>query len=96
MSIRIVVADDHPVTRTGTITILQQDATLKVVGEAEDGTQALAICQAQKPDLLLLDLRLPKVSGLAVARALRIMTAHPPRILMFSAYADGASAIETA
>ena len=91
MSIRIVVADDHPVTRTGTITILQQDATLKVVGEAEDGTQALAICQAQKPDLLLLDLRLPRVSGLAVARGLRMMMAHPPRILMLSAYADRVS-----
>jgi DNA-binding NarL/FixJ family response regulator len=91
MSIRIVVADDHPVTRTGMITILQRDDTLEVVGEAEDGPQVLAICRAQKPDLLLLDLRLPKVSGLAVARGLRMMMAHPPRILVFSAYADNAS-----
>jgi DNA-binding NarL/FixJ family response regulator len=91
MSIRIVVADDHPVTCTGMISILQQDDTLEVVGEAEDGPQVLAICRAQKPDLLLLDLRLPKMAGLAVARAIRMISVRPPRILMLSAYADSAS-----
>ncbi len=90
MSTRLVVADDHPITRTGTIAILQHDDSLDVVGEAEDGPQTLAMCQALRPDLLLLDLRLPRMSGIAVARALGAM-AQPPRVLMLSAYSDAAS-----
>ncbi len=59
MSIRIVVVDAHPVTRTGTIAVLGRDAGLQVVGEAEDGAEAIALCRAVEPDLVVLDVRCP-------------------------------------
>ncbi len=90
MSIRIVVVDDHPVTRTGTIAVLGRDAGLQVVGEAEDGAEAIALCRAVEPDLVVLDVRLPTISGIAVARTLTGLP-RPPRILMLSAFPDTAS-----
>ena len=90
MSSRIVVVDDFPVTRAGTMTILARDASLEVVGEAADGAEALALCRAVQPDLVVLDVRLPTVSGLTVARTLRPLP-RPPRILMLSAFPDPAA-----
>lgn len=89
MTVRVVVADDHPITRAGTIAILRRDGEVRVVGEAEDGPQALALCTKARPDLVLLDLRLPAMSGIEVARALRDME-DAPCVLMLSAYSDAA------
>ena len=90
MTIRVVVVDDHFVTRTGTIAILQREPRYEIVGEAEDGARALALGLELHPDLVLLDTRLPKMDGPTVARTLQMM-ALPPRILMLSAYGDAAS-----
>jgi two-component system nitrate/nitrite response regulator NarL len=90
MTIRVVVVDDHYVTRTGTIAIVQRDPRYEIVGEAEDGARALALCLELHPDLVLLDTRLPKMDGPTVARTLQMM-ASPPRILMLSGYGDAAS-----
>ncbi len=90
MSIRIMVVDDHPVTRTGTIAILQRDDSLQVVGEAADGAEAIALCRAVEPDLVILDVRLPTISGITVARTLSSLP-RPPRLLMLSAFPDNAS-----
>ncbi len=87
---RVIVVDDHYVTRAGTIAILGRDARFAVVGEAADGKEAVRLCQALHPELVVLDTRLPGMDGPAVARALR-MLAPPPRILMLSAYGDAAS-----
>lgn len=89
MAIRIVVADDHPVTRVGTIAILTRDAELTVVGEASTGDEAITLCRELQPDLLILDVRLPNVDGLHVAQQV-IQEALPPAILMLSAYPDAA------
>lgn len=89
MTIRIVVADDHPIMRVGTTVMLQQDPNLIVVGEAGDGDQAIMICSELHPDLLLLDLRLPKKDGLMVTQAL-LNGPGAPRILMLSAFSDTA------
>lgn len=89
MTVRVVVADDHPITRAGTIAILRRDDDVRVVGEAEDGPQTLALCAKTCPDLVLLDLRLPGMSGIEVARALREME-DAPCVLMLSAYSDAA------
>ena len=85
MTIRIVVADDHPIVRAGTIMILQRDPEFEVVGEA-----ALALCRSEHPDVALLDVRLPRVSGIAVAAALHALPGSPV-VLMLSAYPDAAS-----
>jgi DNA-binding NarL/FixJ family response regulator len=86
-SITVVVADDHPVTRAGTVSALQGASGLCVVGEAADGVQALDMCRTLQPQVLLLDLRLPRMEGLMVANLLR-NTPQAPYIIMFSAYSS--------
>lgn len=73
--IRIVVADDHPVVRFGVKNMLLNEPGFEVVGEAEDGDTAIAQVLELKPDILLLDLMMPRLPGLAAMRA--IMTKSP-------------------
>lgn len=83
--IRILVVDDHPVVREGLVAILSTQADFAVVGEASDGRQALALCQQLQPDLLLLDLELPELDGVAVLEQLNLATAEL-RVLVFTAF----------
>lgn len=89
MTIHIVVADDHPVTRVGTIAILARDAQLMVVGEASTGDEAITLCRELQPELLILDVRLPHVDGLHVAQQVT-QEVPSPVILLLSAYPDAA------
>ncbi len=68
---RVVLVDDHPVVREGTRTILERALGVEVVGEAGTGAEALRQVDEQRPDVLLLDVHLPDVSGVEVARAVR-------------------------
>jgi len=68
MTIRIVLADDHPVVRRGLSQFLAEESGLDVVRECEDGESALAAIQETKPDIAILDLRMPGLDGLAVLR----------------------------
>jgi DNA-binding NarL/FixJ family response regulator len=70
-TIRIVVADDHAIVREGIRTVLEGVPSLQVVGEAADGKQALELAREQRPDLVVLDVSMPEMNGLEVARALR-------------------------
>ena len=74
-SIRIVVADDHPVVRFGVRNMLMSEPGFEVVGEAEDGDDALTQTLELEPDILLLDLLMPRLPGLEAMRA--IMTRSP-------------------
>ena len=71
MSIKIVIADDHALLRQGIKRVLNFEEDLEVIGEAEDGQEALARTKMLQPDILLLDLNMPGMSGLEVARQLK-------------------------
>jgi len=64
--IRIVVADDHPIVRQGIVANLKEQREMKVVAEGSDGDEALALIKRHMPDVVLLDLRMPRMDGLAV------------------------------
>ncbi len=69
--IRILIADDHPVVRQGLVACLERHDHLAVVGEARDGFEALSLCRERKPDVILMDIAMPRMSGLAAAETLR-------------------------
>lgn len=85
--IRVVVADDHAVVREGIRRVLDDDPDVTVTGEASTGAEALAIIEDCRPDVVLLDLGLPDITGLEVVRRLR-QTGAPPRILVLSMHED--------
>ena len=76
-NIRIVVADDHPVVRFGVKNMLLNDSRFEVVGEAEDGDKAVQETLELEPDILLLDLAMPKLPGL---EAMRAIMSRSPRV----------------
>lgn len=84
---RIVIADDHTVTREGMRRLLEGEADLEVVAEAGTGSEALGIVEALRPDILLLDINMPQVSGVQVARTLG-ETAPAVRIVILTGYDD--------
>lgn len=85
--IRVVLADDHPVVRAGIRNLLEKAADIEVVGEAQTGNEALQLVKTLQPDVLLLDMELPDLSGAEVARQLN--EAHlSTHILVLSAYDD--------
>jgi two-component system response regulator DegU len=69
--INIVLADDHVLVRKGIMAMLESDSEINVVGEAGNGNEALASAKALHPDILLLDIRMPEMSGLEAAAKLR-------------------------
>jgi DNA-binding NarL/FixJ family response regulator len=83
--IRLAVVDDHALFRAGLISLLNAIAEFQVVGEAGDGTAALEMVQSKRPQVLLLDVNMPGMSGVEVVRALReLPEASQPRILMLT------------
>jgi DNA-binding NarL/FixJ family response regulator len=81
--IRILIADDHPVVREGILTILALQSDLKVVGQARDGEEACLLYDQLSPDILILDLRMPKKDGQDVVTEL--MSRKPrPRIIVLT------------
>lgn len=90
---RVVVVDDHPVLRGVVRLACNASPSLEAVAEAEEGTAALDLCRRLRPDLLVLDLVLPGMDGLEVARRLR-EEGLPTRILALSGWADGRAVLE--
>ena len=69
MSVRVLLADDHPAVRSGLRLLLESDAGIEVVGEAADGAAAVGNARALRPDVVLMDLRMPGTDGIAATRA---------------------------
>ena len=85
--IKIVLAEDHALMREGTHRLLEQYPEFEVVGEAEDGQQALELIERLKPDVAILDIRMPKANGIEVVRSMK--TGSPTtKALMLTAYDD--------
>ena len=81
MPIRILIADDHAVVRSGLRALLQADAELEVVGEANDGTEVLRLAEDLHPDMVLLDITMPPEDGIKTAR--RLKEKQPELIVLF-------------
>ncbi len=81
MPIRILIADDHAVVRSGLRALLRADPDLEVVGEAEDGTETLRLAETLHPDMVLLDITMPPEDGIKTAK--RLKEKHPELIVLF-------------
>ena len=82
---RVLIADDHPVVRDGLIGMFAADPDFVVVGEASDGSEALRLAEAAKPDVILMDLRMPGMDGVtAIAELSRRGSAA--RVLVLTTY----------
>jgi DNA-binding NarL/FixJ family response regulator len=86
-TIRLVVADDHPVVRAGIVTMLDTASDIEIIGVAASAEDAVALAEVERPDVLLMDLRMPQMGGIEATR--RIVRAHPAtRVLILTTYSD--------
>lgn len=92
-TIRILIADDHPIFRDGLRKLLEAEPGLKVVGEACDGAEAVAMARQLTPDILLLDLAMPRLPGIEALREL-VSTPTPVRTILLTAAIERAQIVE--
>lgn len=85
--IRVLIVDDHPVMCSGLSNLLSMHDKIVVIGIAGSGTEAFKIIDREKPDLMLLDLRMPGMDGISVLRALQTV-ADSPKVVVLTSYAQ--------
>jgi DNA-binding NarL/FixJ family response regulator len=93
MTVSILLADDHQVVRLGLRTLIEAEPDFKVVGEAKDGLEAKALAERLKPDVLIVDLMMPGLNGMEVARQARQLT-PATRTIVLSMKSDEAYVLE--
>ena len=98
--ITLVLADDHAVVRSGTRELLEQQPDLKILGEASNGEQAVKMAQEFKPDVIVMDVRMPKMTGIEATRKIKsdypdvkvlVLTAHDDDEYVFALLQAGAN-----
>lgn len=93
--VRVTLADDEPLVLSGLRAVLEVDPELELVGEAEDGDAALALIRAERPDVALVDIRMPRRDGISVVRAVSSDPALAgTRALVLTTFADDAYLVE--
>ena len=85
MSIRILLADDQPLVLAGLRTILETEPDIRIVGEARDGRTAVSLARQLRPDLILMDIRMPHLDGLAATRELAT-DSEPLRVVVLTTF----------
>ena len=84
--IRVLIVDDQALVRDGFRMILEAEPDVEVVGEASDGIQALERCRELAPDIVLMDIRMPRLDGLEAARRLLARQGEQPRVIMLTTF----------
>ena len=92
--IRLVIADDHPIFRDGLRRLLEAESDMKVIGEAKDGAEAVKLARQLKPDIMLLDLAMPKHPGLEALRELSDGSTNAVRVVLLTAAAEKNQIVE--
>jgi DNA-binding NarL/FixJ family response regulator len=86
MTIRVAIADDQGLVRAGFRMIVSSQPDMQVVGEAGDGQAAIDLVHREKPDVILMDIRMPRVDGIAATRTITGGAGSPPRVVILTTY----------
>lgn len=87
--ITVILAEDHTIVREGLRALLELETDIAIVGQAENGHQAVELCAALCPDVVVLDIAMPRLNGLEAARQI-LRSGSPPKVLILSAHSDDA------
>lgn len=86
MTVRVLIADDEEMIRAGLRILVESDPAFEVVGEASDGAEALSLVRSLKPDVVLMDVRMPGVSGIDATMHIVAKVPDPPKILVITTF----------
>ncbi|HKR69635.1 MAG TPA: response regulator transcription factor [Streptosporangiaceae bacterium] len=86
MTTRILIADDQPLVRTGVAQLVGTQPDLEVVAEAADGLQAVSGAAVHRPDVVVMDVRMPELDGIEATRRVVALTPDPPRVVLLTTF----------